>query len=125
MTILVDTSIWRRFFSGKGALAERLELKQILEGQAIVLTHPAIIGELVLGGLSTREQGLMDRLPLAPLVADDEVLTFVRQQRLARRGIGWVDVHLLASARVARAELWSADRNLSVAAIDLGVGFSG
>ena len=45
----------------------------------------------------------------------------VRRRRLARRGIGWVDAHLIASALASSGELWSVDGDLSAAAAALGV----
>jgi hypothetical protein len=57
------------------------------------------------------------------VVPHDEVLGFVRRRRLARRGIGWVDAHLLASALASGGALWSVDGDLSAAAADLGVGY--
>jgi hypothetical protein len=55
-------------------------------------------------------------------VPHEEVLEFIRRRRLARRGIGWVDAHLLASALTSSSTLWSFDSDLSAAASDLGVG---
>jgi hypothetical protein len=81
------------------------------------------MGELILGGLSATEEGLFGRLPAAGLVPHAEVLSFVRERRLVRRGIGWIDAHLLASALVSSARLWSADRRVAAAAAELRVGF--
>jgi predicted nucleic acid-binding protein len=95
----------------------------LLDEDGAVLVHPFVVGELVLGGLSAREEGLFTRLPAAVVVPHDEVLAFVRRRRLTRRGIGWVDAHLLASALASGAALWSVDIPLSAVATDLGVGF--
>jgi hypothetical protein len=38
-----------------------------------------------------------------------EVLRLVEAHQLAGSGLGWIDVHLLASARVSGARLWPAD----------------
>jgi predicted nucleic acid-binding protein len=78
---------------------------------------------MVLGGLSAREEHLFVRLPSAGVVPHGEVLELVRQRRLARRGIGWVDAHLLASALTSSAVLWSVDSDLSAVAADLGIGW--
>lgn len=86
-----------------------------------MLAHPFVMGELVLGGLSTGEEALFGRLPSAAVVPHDEVLALVRRRRLVRRGIGWVDAHLLASALTSNAVLWTADADLSAAAADLSV----
>jgi predicted nucleic acid-binding protein len=118
--VIVDTSIWRRYFSGSPSVQG---LGDLLDEDGVVLTHPFVLGELVLGGLSAREEGLFEPLPAADLVSHAEVLAFVRQRRLARRGIGWIDGHLLASALVSHAELWTVDAALSATAADLGVGF--
>lgn len=118
--VLVDTSIWRKFFSGQASVGQ---LGELLDEDGAVLIHSFVVGEMVLGGLSTGEEELFLRLPRADMVRHEEVLGLVRQRRLMRRGIGWVDAHLLASALVSSATLWSADASLSAAAVDLKVGF--
>jgi hypothetical protein len=55
-------------------------------------------------------------LSFAPAVPHEEVLEFVMRRRLVRRGIGWIDAHLLASALSLSALLWSMDRGLDEAA---------
>jgi predicted nucleic acid-binding protein len=55
-------------------------------------------------------------LPYAPLIEHEEVVAFVESERLMERGLGWIDVHLLASARLARIPLWTRDRRLASAA---------
>ncbi len=51
----------------------------------------------------------------------DEVLAFVEAQRLTGRGLGWIDMHLLASAALAHQVLWTHDRRLDSAAREVGV----
>lgn len=116
--VLVDTSVWRRYFSGAASVRR---LGDLLDEDGAVLVHPFIVGEMVLGGLSTREEGLFVRLPSAGVVPHEEVLELVRRRRLVRRGIGWVDAHLLASALTSSAVLWSVDADLSAVAADLGI----
>jgi predicted nucleic acid-binding protein len=118
--VLVDTSVWRRYFGGAEAARG---LGALLDESGSVLVHPFVVGELVLGGLSNREQRLFERLPSADSVPHDEVLELVRRRRLDRRGIGWVDAHLLASALTSSAELWAMDADLEAVAVELGVGF--
>ena len=118
--VLIDTSVWRRYFSGEASV--RL-LGDLLDEDGVVLVHPFVVGEMVLGGLSTREEELILRLPSAATVPHEEVLDFVRRRRLARRGIGWVDAHLLASALVSSSVLWTIDSALSGAAGDLDIRF--
>lgn len=116
--VIVDTSVWRRYFAGTPAVKG---LGSLLDEDGAVLVHPFVVGELVLGGLSAREEDLFVRLPAAAVVPHDEVLAFVRRRKLARRGIGWVDAHLLASALTSDATIWSVDGDLVSAAEDLGV----
>lgn len=118
--ILVDTSVWVDFFRGRDRAAE---LAGHLESN-LVLLHPWVLGELVLGGLGPRRKSViadLKRLPAAPLVPDEEVLELILARELSGRGIGWVDVHLLAAALVAECGLWTFDGALGAVAQDLGV----
>lgn len=122
--VLVDTSAWRRYFSGRAAPLAVRAMDALLDEDGALLVHPAVIGELVLGGLSTREELLLRRLPGASEVASVELLAFIRYRQLQRRGVGWVDCQLLASAIVASASLWSFDRKLAAAAAKLHIAFT-
>ncbi len=116
---LVDTSVWVDFFRGSKRASK---LRELLEANEVLL-HPSVLGELVLGGLgSGREVVIADlqRLPVAPNVSDEEVLKLITSRGLSGRGLGWVDVHLLASALIAGCRLWTLDRALAAAATDLG-----
>jgi predicted nucleic acid-binding protein len=107
--ILVDTSIWvNHLRRHDGVLAAHLEAGE-------VLCHPYVIGEIALGVLKQRREvlELLAALPSALVVSHDDAMTFVEQRRLAGLGVGWVDIHLTASAVVSRAKLWTADRRLA------------
>ena len=95
----------------------------MLDEQDAVLVHPFVLGEMVLGGLSRQEETLFAQLPEATSVPHEEILAFVRKRRLTRRGIGWIDAHLLANALASSAALWSADNALFTAAKELAVDF--
>ncbi len=115
--ILVDTSVWVEYFrAGNRRLAVLLD-----EGQ--VLTHPFVIGELACGSLRKRAEvlALLTALPEAQVAEHREVLEFVERGRVYGRGIGWVDVHLLAAARLSDAALWTFDRPLFKVATTLAV----
>jgi predicted nucleic acid-binding protein len=107
--ILVDTSVWvdylRRDDSALSALLE--------EGR--VLCHPFVIGELACGNLRARDTILehLSHLPEAPVADHGEVLSFIARHKLWGTGVGWVDVHLLASAALAGAALWTKDKTLA------------
>jgi predicted nucleic acid-binding protein len=118
--ILVDTSIWVDHFRRKEE-----ELARLLNS-GYVLLHPFVLGEIALGDLNPRGPILYDlaRLPRAVAANDLEVLRFVESNKLFGRGIGYVDVHLLAAVRLtAGARLWTKDRRLHAvaAALDLAM----
>jgi hypothetical protein len=64
-----------------------------------------------------------EQMHQASMVPHREVLDFVRGRGLYGRGVGWIDIHLLASAMVSRARLWTADRRLAALAETLGVAY--
>jgi len=117
---LVGTWVWPGHYAGRERGGQ---LGDLLDEDDAVLMHPFIIGEMVLGGLSTREEKLVRQLPGAAVVSHDEVLAMVRTRRLMRRGIGWVDAHLIASALVSSAHLWTVDAALAAVASDVKVSF--
>jgi predicted nucleic acid-binding protein len=115
--ILVDTSVWvDHLRSTNGRLTQLLE-----DGH--VLCHPVVIGELACGNLRRRADvlTLLTDLPRLATIPDDELLTFIDVHRLMGSGVGWIDIHLLAAAVMARERLWTKDRRLLDAATRLGV----
>ncbi|ETX12862.1 hypothetical protein OCH239_15670 [Roseivivax halodurans JCM 10272] len=116
--ILADTSIWiDHLRHGDAELARRLEAGQIA-------CHPLVIGELSLGTLRARTEilGLLDDLPALPLATVAEVRAMIEARRLMSRGIGYVDVSLIASCLLAPGStLWSRDPRLALAAEQLGL----
>ncbi len=115
--ILIDTSVWIDHLRA----ADRQLAGLLLEEQ--VLGHPFVVGELACGVLKRRAEmlTLLRSLPGAPMLDDEEVLLFVEAHALMGVGLGWVDVHLLASACLAGERLWTKDHRLARAARRLGV----
>ena len=110
--MLVDTSVWIDHF-------RRYDWKlAALLDQGQVECHPFVVGELACGTLRQRDEilTLLRVLPEVPVAEHDEALAFVERHQLTGKGIGWIDVHLLASAHLARTSLWTADRRLRAAA---------
>jgi hypothetical protein len=118
--ILVDTSVWvDHLHHSDGRLSAALDSGE-------VLVHPFVIGEIACGNLGNRAEvlRLLGSLPHAPIATDSEALRFIERQALMGRGIGYVDVHLLAAAVLAAtAALWTRDHRLAVVARDLGIAF--
>ncbi|HEY6454711.1 MAG TPA: PIN domain-containing protein [Steroidobacteraceae bacterium] len=115
--ILVDTSVWiDHFRQGLPELAESLRRRE-------VVMHPYIVGELACGNFSNRQATLelLQQLRSVGVAEHDEVMNFIRVRRLHGRGIGYVDVHLLAAATIAGYRLWTVDKRLNSVASSLGV----
>ncbi|OQW95121.1 MAG: VapC toxin family PIN domain ribonuclease [Verrucomicrobia bacterium A1] len=119
--ILVDTPIWVNHLR-RG----RAGLEGLLEDSEVVC-HPFIVGELACGNLVNRKEilSLLAELPSVPAVDEDEFLAFIEGNRLAGSGLGFVDVHLLASARLSGVRLWTADRALRQVAAEMGIAHLG
>lgn len=114
---LVDSSVWiDHLRHANSSLIELLESDQ-------ALCHPFVVGELACGYLRSRVPtiNLLQTLPQAPIAEHDEVLMLIERHQLMASGIGWLDAHLLGSALLARAAIWTHDRPLAKAAHRLGV----
>ena len=115
--ILVDTSVWMDHLrQGDEALAALLRAGE-------VTCHPFVIGELACGNIRNREEllELLSALPQLPKAGDGEVIEFMERHRLMGKGLGLIDIHLLASCAIAGVGLWTRDRKLSQAASRLGL----
>ncbi len=117
--VLVDTSIWVTHLRQGSRLLEKLLM------DAEVMCHLFIIGELACGNLKNRNEiiALLQSLPMVPTIEFDEFLFFIDRNHLIGKGIGFVDVHLLASAQLTGVALWTADKRLKSAADQLGLTF--
>ncbi|MFZ0608831.1 MAG: type II toxin-antitoxin system VapC family toxin [Xanthobacteraceae bacterium] len=115
--ILVDTSVW----------VDHLRIPEPalmrLLNESAVFIHPFVVGELALGNL--RRRSVLDALSLLPqtiVATHDEAMRFIEQHRLFALGIGYVDVHLLAAARLMTdTRLWTRDKRLHDAADKLAL----
>lgn len=119
--ILVDTSVWVDHLRTGNEMLSRLL------NAGMVLTHPFVIGELALGDLRQRALILsaLSGLPRSNVATDEEALRFIDDHRLFGRGIGYIDVHLLAAVRLsADAALWTHDKRLHGVAEPLGLSMS-
>ena len=115
--VLVDTSVWivhlREGTVGLDAL--------LMRGH--VVCHPFIVGELACGNLKNRLEilSLLQALPMAIPAEHNEVMQFIETHSLMGKGLGYVDMHLLASAVLTRVPLWTLDRKLGETSSKLGI----
>lgn len=115
--VLADTSLWIDHF--------RRENPALIEWLArdLVLMHPAVMGELACGNLTRRRYTLAFLASLVPpaVATDEDVLQMIDTHRMWGRGLGWVDMHLLASALLTNCRFRTLDRKLAEAATELGL----
>ena len=118
--ILVDTSVWvDHLRRGDPRLVDLLE-------RSIVITHPFVVGEIACGSLHDRAAilELLQDLPAAAVAEGDEVLRFIDRHVLHGKGIGYVDVHLLALVALTEgARIWTRDKKLLSIAQMMGCAF--
>jgi predicted nucleic acid-binding protein len=94
--------------------------------RSIVTMHPFVVGEIACGTLHNRESilELLQDLPTAAVADSDEVLRFIESHVLHGKGIGYVDVHLLASVALTEgARIWTRDRKLRLVAQMIGCAY--
>jgi predicted nucleic acid-binding protein len=117
--VLADTSVWISHFREGGP-----GLRALLD-EGKVLCHPYIMGELACGKLRNRREipELLQALPQAVVASHEEAMEFLEGQKLMGQGLGYIDVHLLASARLSGSPLWTLDARLRGAAEKLGIAF--
>jgi len=117
--VLVDTSIWVTHLRQGSRQLEKLLMN------AEVMSHPFIIGELACGNLKNRNEilSLLQSLPMTPTIEFDEFLFFIDQNHLMGKGVGFVDIHILASAQLTGIPLWTADKRLKSVANQLELTF--
>lgn len=106
--VLVDTSVWVSHLR-----ENNMPLVDLLD-DAHVACHPFIIGELACGNLRNRVTiiSLLENLPMALSVDHHEVIRFIENHKLQGQGLGYIDVHLLASAVLTGFSLWTFDKKL-------------
>ena len=117
--ILVDTSVWiDHFRTSNSRLCKYLE-------SGLVFMHPFVLGELACGNLKNRTEviALFHALPCAKKVHDDELLFFIEKNQLMGKGVGLVDLHLLASCQISACRLWTCDKRLKAIATQLNIHF--
>ena len=113
--VLVDTSVWvSHLRDGNAELANLLN-----DGR--VLCHPLIVGELACGNLKDRAVILsfLQLLPMSIEAEHDEVLSFIENNHLMGKGLGYVDVHLITSAVLTGVPIWTLDKKLAQTADSL------
>jgi predicted nucleic acid-binding protein len=117
--VLVDTSVWvSHLHDGNVGLDKLLN-----DGE--VVSHPFIVGELACGNLKNRREILiyLQSIPIAILAEDGEVLKFIENYQLMGKGLGYIDVHLIAAALLTDTPLWTFDKTLDKITKKIGINY--
>ncbi|MBI5681711.1 MAG: PIN domain-containing protein [Deltaproteobacteria bacterium] len=117
--VLVDTSVWvEHFRSGN------IGLKALLNDD-LVICHQFIIGELACGNIKNRSEilSLLQAIPMAIRAGHEEVMRFIENYKLMGKGLGYIDMHLLASSILSKASLWTLDKRLHEVSVKLGLAY--
>ena len=117
--VLVDTSVW------VAHLRDGISGLEALLSEGHVICHPFIVGELACGNLRNRSEilSLLQALPMAIHAEHEEIMRFIANDRLMGRGLGYIDVHLLASAILTEVPLWTLDKKLGEVSSTLGLAY--
>lgn len=117
--VLVDTSVWVEHFRNGNIGLEAL----LNDGR--VICHVFIIGELACGNLKNRSQilSLLHELPMALHAEHEEVMRVIENYRLMGKGLGYIDMHLLASVMLTHVPLWTLDKRLKEVSSTLGIAY--
>ncbi len=115
--VLVDTSVWIEHFRQSEPRLQEL----LCDG--LVLMHPFVLGELACGTIKDRVTVLayLNALPKVADASHDDTLSLIEGRKLWRRGIGWVDVTLMASALLTNCRFWTMDNRLKRACHESGL----
>jgi len=120
--VLADASVWVRGLRLAEPYASGLD--QLMRFEQVA-RHDLVFGELLMGDRGGRREFLTTYAKCIPArtVPHFEVIEFVRARKLYGRGVGWIDVHLLASALSEDFQLWTTDQRLDALAKELGAAY--
>jgi predicted nucleic acid-binding protein len=106
--VLIDTSVWIDHFNRSDPLL------QFLLNEYEVVTHSYILGELACGNFKNRNEifVLLSNLPCIAIISNEEYLTFIEKNKLYGLGLGFVDIHLLASSLISHCTIYTKDKTL-------------
>lgn len=103
-----------------------MKAMQELIAESKIMLHPYVYGELLLGGLPNKGIAAQQLLKLArsPVASASEAAAFIEWAELSGTGIGYVDSHLLVSAKlVASGTVFTRDKKLRIQAERLGLAY--
>ncbi len=106
--ILIDTSVWIDHFRSENRILTSLLLK------GAIIMHEFVMGELAVGNFRNRKSvlNLLDSIPKLSKLTHNEFIYFVENNSFYGKGVGFVDIHLLGSTKLAGVKIWTFDKRL-------------
>jgi predicted nucleic acid-binding protein len=120
--VSADAGVWLAFLKGESSTRE---LRDLLYARRVTV-HPFVLLELRLRLRAPERARILsdlEHLVACEIDPPDVVSTFVEERGLTKFQFGVAEAHLLTSAVRHQDELWTADRDLRTAAVELGVSF--
>ena len=93
--------------------------------KGVVVSHRFVIGELACGFIRNRNEvlSLLQALPPAVEADHDEAMGFLEENQLMGKGLGLIDIHLMASAFLSGVPLWTLDKKSRHESARLGIAY--
>ncbi len=106
--ILIDSSVWIDHFRNENKVLSTLLL------QGAVVMHEFIMSELAIGNFKNRKAilSLLDSIPKLSKLTHDEFIYFLEKNSFYGKGVGFIDIHLLGSTKLAGVKIWTLDKRL-------------
>jgi len=117
--ILIDSSVWIDHFRSENKLLSTLLM------QGAVVMHEFILGELAIGNFKNRKVilSLLDSIPKLSKLTHNEFMYFLEMNSFYGKGVGFIDIHLLGSTKLAGIKFWTMDKKLMNLAKSLNLNY--
>lgn len=122
--ILVDSSVWiDHFRKENNELSELLAIRS-QNTEREIISHPYIVGEIVLGSIPSRNLTLklVDSLRSVKIASISQFRSFVEDRKLYSAGLNFVDCHVLLATKLSpNTKLWTFDKRLADKAYSMSI----
>lgn len=88
-----------------------------------VILSPLVNLLAVISKTEPKILSLLQAFPMAIHGEHEEVMRFIEDHRLMGKGLGYIDIHLIASALLTEVLLWTVDKKLNEISLKLGINY--
>lgn len=122
--ILVDSSVWIDHFRNENKELSDLLAIRSQNTEREIISHPYIVGEIVLGSVPARNLTLklVDSLRLVKIASISQFRSFIEDRKLYSTGLNFVDCHVLLATQLSpNTKLWTYDKRLADKAFSMNI----